>query len=299
VRIALGTAQFGMPYGIANAVGRVQPDECAAILALGSANGVDTIDTAIAYGDSERVLGEVGVGPFRVVTKLPAVPDDVKDTGAWVERMVASSLRRLRTDRLFAVLLHRPAQLLDSRGDALYHALCDLKAQGLSSCIGISIYGPEELEVTSSRYPLDIVQAPLNVFDRRLERSGWLQKLAASGVEVHLRSVFLQGLLITSELPAAFAPWRSLHERWSGWTQAAGVTRVQACVQYALSVSGVARVVVGVDSIAHLRQILDAATAACPIPPDDISTTDLDLIDPSRWAGLTGPDARSPTPPVH
>jgi aryl-alcohol dehydrogenase-like predicted oxidoreductase len=288
-----------MPYGVTNAAGRIDASECAEILSVARANGIDTLDTAIAYGDSEAVLGSIGVEGLRIVTKLPALPADVANVAGWVDRMVSESLLRLRADRLHAVLLHRPAQLLESKGDVLYNALTDLKTRGLATGVGISIYGPEELEAIARRYPFDLVQTPLNVLDRRLEGSGWLRELAEAGVEVHVRSVFLQGLLVARQLPSAFTRWRDLWRRWSAWTEAAGVTKVHACLQFALSKQGVERVVVGVDSADQLSQIVAAAAAPCTLPPDDLSTADMNLIDPSRWDDLVRSGMRTTPSPIH
>jgi aryl-alcohol dehydrogenase-like predicted oxidoreductase len=283
VRLALGTAQFGMSYGIANATGRISLDACGEILALARASGVDTLDTAIAYGEAEAVLGRIGVGDMRVITKLPALPDDVADVEGWVHSMITGSLTRLGIASLDAVLLHRPGQLLDRRGQRLHDALAGLKAQGLAGGVGVSIYAPDELDAILARFPLDRVQAPFNVFDRRLEGSGWLQRLSAAGVEVHVRSVFLQGVLLMKQAPHGFERWAPLWRRWTQWIEASAVTPVRACLQFALGQPEVHRVVVGVDSVEHFQQILAAAGAPCPLPPDNLSTADVDLLDPSRW----------------
>jgi aryl-alcohol dehydrogenase-like predicted oxidoreductase len=283
VRLALGTAQFGMSYGIASATGRMPLDACGEILALARASGVDTLDTAIAYGEAEAVLGRIGVDNMRVITKLPALPDDVADVEGWVHRMITGSLMRLGIASLDSVLLHRPGQLLERRGQLLHDALAGLKAEGITRRVGVSIYAPDELDAILPRFQLDLVQAPFNVFDRRLERSGWLQRLSAAGVEVHVRSVFLQGLLLMKHAPHGFERWAPLWRRWSEWIEASSVTRVRACLQFALGQPDVQRVVVGVDSAEHFQQILAAADAPCTLPPDNLSTGDVDLIDPSRW----------------
>src|SRR5690606_8086920 len=115
-RIALGTVQFGLDYGVANTRGRVTPDEVARILALAADAGVRTLDTAVAYGDSERVLGQFPLAGFDVVSKLPAHDEPFRDIAGWVSREVEGSLRRLGIEQLDALLLHRPAQLLADTG---------------------------------------------------------------------------------------------------------------------------------------------------------------------------------------
>lgn len=98
-RLALGTVQFGLAYGVANRVGQPSEDSAAAIVAAARRAGIDTLDTAIAYGDSERRLGEIGVDGWRVVTKLPPMPAGTSDVGEWVRRSVDGSLARLGVTR--------------------------------------------------------------------------------------------------------------------------------------------------------------------------------------------------------
>jgi aryl-alcohol dehydrogenase-like predicted oxidoreductase len=284
-RLALGTAQFGLRYGVANTSGQVSRDEVAAILAFAQSQGLDTLDTAIAYGESERSLGEVGVGQWQIVTKLPAVPESGVDPTSWVRDSVAESLRRLRVPRLHGLLLHRSQDLLGPRADALYAALCALKQRGEVEQIGVSIYGPEELDVVWPRYTLDLVQAPFNVLDRRLETSGWLARLQRAGAEIHVRSIFLQGLLLMEpgNRPAGFARWQLLWERWHSWLSATSITALQACVAFALSRGEVGRVIVGVDGLGQLQQILASAAATISVP-DALISEDLDLINPTRWS---------------
>src|SRR3989338_1375415 len=196
MRLAIGTAQFGLHYGIANQGGQVTRSAAKAMLQLAAENGIDTLDTAIAYGESETCLGEVGTQGFKLVTKLPAVPDDCADVSGWVQEQVAASLARLGVNVVYGLLLHRPEQLLRSEGKALYHTLQNLKETGQVQKVGISIYAPSELEVLTKQYCFDLVQAPFNLVDCRLHTSGWLKRLKDEGVEIHTRSAFLQGLLL-------------------------------------------------------------------------------------------------------
>ena len=108
MRLALGTVQFGLDYGIANAAGQVAPEEVARILTLAQQLGIDTLDTAINYGHSESVLGQCGISPWQVVTKLPALPDGALDVAEWAHSHMRQSLARLGVVKVHAVLLHKP-----------------------------------------------------------------------------------------------------------------------------------------------------------------------------------------------
>src|SRR5262245_8105630 len=122
-RLALGTVQFGLRYGIANEIGQVGRDQAAAILAHAHAAEVDTLDTAIGYGQSEQRLGEIGVAGWRVVSKLPSIPESCADVSRWVHESLDGSLSRLGIPKLYGLLLHRPQELLGRNGPALHRAL--------------------------------------------------------------------------------------------------------------------------------------------------------------------------------
>jgi aryl-alcohol dehydrogenase-like predicted oxidoreductase len=285
VKLALGTVQFGLEYGIANRTGRVTLEEARAIVQHARSSGIDTLDTAMAYGDSECRLGEIGVTDWRIVSKLPAVPDTCHDVGEWVVSSVHESLRRLRVSRLYGLLLHRPAQLLEPLGSDLYRALQAIKGDGLVEKIGVSIYDPAELDTLCPAYSLDLVQSPFNLLDRRLKTSGWLARLAADGVELHVRSVFLQGLLLMAPAarPPAFRRWAPLWAAYDRWLAETGLSPVEACLRDALSVPEISRVIVGVDSLSQLSANLESAAGPPPAIPDPLQTNDVDLLNPARW----------------
>lgn len=287
-RLALGTVQFGLEYGIANQAGRVQLEDARYILQEAAAQGVDTLDTAIAYGDSESTLGQAGVSGWKIVTKLPALPEGCADVAGWVKVQIEGSLSRLGVSQLHGVLLHRPDQLLGENGKPLFEALQHLKAQGITRKIGVSVYGPEELARLMGEMQFDLVQAPLNILDRRLVESGWAKRLKEQGTEVHARSAFLQGLLLMppDQRPAKFSRWTSLWSEWTRWLDETGLTPLQACLGYVLGVEAADKVVVGVDSVKQLKEILVASHSALPSLPNWPQAIDTDLINPGQWSQL-------------
>lgn len=286
MKLALGGAQFGLAYGISNQSGQVSRQAVREIACLARRAGVDTIDTAIAYGDSEACLGDIGVGDFKVVTKLPPMPDDTADVALWVRAQIKGSLYRLGVAHVHGLLLHRANQLLGDRGQALASALQCAKHDGMVTKVGVSIYDPEQLAAIIPVCAPDIVQAPLNLLDRRIEASGWLQRLHDAGVEVHTRSTFLQGLLLMDRaaMPPHFDRWHMLWDTWQDWLAAHAFSATRACLQYPLSLPQVDRVVVGVASAAEFVMLLGDAefsSAAAELP--DLACSDPDLINPSNW----------------
>ena len=287
-RLALGTAQFGQPYGIANQVGEVARSAAKAMLQLAAANGIDILDTAIAYGESETCLGEIGTRSFRLVTKLPAVPDECNEVRGWVQGQISASLSRLGVRAMYGLLLHRPEQLLRAHGKVLYQTLQGLKETGQVQKVGVSVYAPSELDALTPQYRFELVQAPFNLVDRRLHTSGWLHRLKQEGVEIHTRSTFLQGLLLMPQaaIPPKFSSWFDLWGKWHGWLSRHDISAVEACLAFPLAFPEIDRVVVGADSVSQLEQIISAATRAPPVDLPDLRCDAEDLINPARWPGL-------------
>lgn len=284
-KLALGTAQFGLKYGLANMADKVPSDMVAQLLKIASACDITMLDTAIAYGDSEQVLGRYNLTKFEIVSKLPAVPSDCSNVEEWVLEQTIASLKRLKTDKLHDLLLHKPAQLLGTNGEKIYKSILKLKEQGIVDQIGVSVYGPDELSELIKRFDFDVIQAPMNIFDRRMENTGMLKQLKKAGAAIHIRSAFLQGLLLmpSEKIPVYFAPWASLIKQYHQWLNQQGISPLQACLSYLNQHSDIDKIIVGVDDIWQLKQIIAAIDAPIADMPDFLQSVDEGLINPSRW----------------
>ena len=287
-RIALGSAQFGQRYGVANRSGPPPQEAVDAIVARARAAAVDTIDTAIAYGNSEAMLGAAGVAGLRVVTKLPALAVAAAEVEGWVRAQVRASMGRLGVSTLHGLLLHHPSDLLGDTeiSRALGDALGALKAEGVVAKVGASVYHPAELDALSSAMPLDVVQLPYNVLDRRFDESGWLDRLRASGAEIHVRSVFLQGLLLLdpNDMPNEFFKrFGTTLSAWRAWPSERGLTPIAGALGFVLADARVDRAVVGCESLAQWEEILAHAGARVTDVPSHVRSSDLALINPVNW----------------
>lgn len=264
-------------------------EETRNILELAAVAGIDMLDTAAAYGDSEEVLGKIvsAESPFAIVTKtLPIRADEIDEAAVGrVETGFRDSLRKLRRDKVYALLAHDPRDLLNPGGERLWALLETLKAQGLVGKIGASVYDGAEIDALMGRYPLEALQAPLNAFDQRLLADGGLVRAATKGVEIHARSVLLQGLLLmTPEAAAAKLPQAvETLQHWHEALAEAGVSPLPAALGFALQAPSVDRIVIGVHSAAHLSECLAALEAAPQLNYARFASDDLDLIDPRRW----------------
>jgi aryl-alcohol dehydrogenase-like predicted oxidoreductase len=256
-RLALGTAQFGLAYGLNNQAGQPSTTAVAEVLAAAQAAGLTLLDTAAAYGNSEARLGElVGQNPaFELITKLPAGP------AAQVAQQLAESLSRLRRRNLYGVMFHAFKPLQEE--PTAWQALQAARAAGQVARIGASLYHPHEADwLLAEGWDIDLVQVPYNVLDQRFAAA--LPQLAARGVEVHVRSAFLQGLLLRepATLPEFFRPLTPKLTQLRTLAAEAGVPLPALLLLFAAYASGVTRAVIGVDSVANLHENIAAAQYA-------------------------------------
>ena len=285
-KIALGTVQFGLDYGVANITGQVDTNEVKKILAFAKKEGIDTLDTAIGYGDSEKNLGHTGIDDWNVITKLPEISTEHLDIDFWVNSQLNNSLLHLNVLSLYGVLLHRPLQLLEKNGLQLWNSLNSLKIRGIVNKIGFSVYGPDDLDkLWKAGFLPDIVQAPYNIFDQRLKDSGWLSRLSDNKVEVHIRSVFLQGLLLMSsnQRPKYFSKWSNTFNEWDLWLKRNKISGLEAALNFVLSEDLIDKVVIGVDSKTQLKEVISVSKNRILDIPKILNTTDDMLINPSHW----------------
>lgn len=247
------------------------------------------LDTAAAYGESEAILGACGIRHWNVITKFPSL-EGVEDASVAARARVSvfRSLELLRTDRLYAVLAHDCRDMAGDRGRRICDTLQPLVLDGVIGKLGASIYEPSELGPLASS---GIVQAPLNVFDQRMSASGVLCTLKDRNTELHVRSAFLQGLLLMDhqKRPKRFERWSWLLERYDALVAETGVTSAAFCLGFALQNSQVARAVVGVENASQLADLLAAFALSqrTVIDAQSLSSEDPGLIDPRLWQSNT------------
>jgi aryl-alcohol dehydrogenase-like predicted oxidoreductase len=284
-KIALGTVQFGIPYGINNHNGVLSFEEIEQILRTAASAGITLLDTAPVYGDAEEKIGRFSKGGFKVVTKLPAREIGQPYSKEWLYDSVHESIKRLNVKKIYGLLLHKPGDLLEMDGGIFFSDLQNLKQEGLVDKIGISIYEPSELDVLFDNYFFDIVQAPFNILDRRMIDSGWMDRLYKKGIEFHVRSVFLQGLLLMSPQirPSKFKRWDSIWTKYDAWLVENKISALQACLMHVLSYKEINNVIIGIDSLDHLQKILHFSRLKTPLIPQDMATNDTDLLNPLSW----------------
>ena len=274
-KIILGTVQFGCQYGI-NSAGRPTVGMVRDILEAAAENGIGTLDTSSAYGDAEQVLGEClhGLeGRFSIVSKYPQNSGNVKD-------VFEGSLQRLGTDRLYGYLLHHFNVYLQDR--SIWNEFQKLRESGLIRKAGFSLYSPDELDILlRDGIDFDLIQIPRNIFDRRFDP--YLPGLKERGVEIHVRSTFLQGLFFKDRdtLPEKLCPLGRYLKDLDSYSTQTGTSISELALNFNVQNPYVDKVLIGVD---NREQLLANVAALSDKRIDlDINVKEQELLSPVNW----------------
>ena len=286
MQLALGTVQFGLAYGAVGSGQAVPEAQARAILDQAWHDGTRTLDTAATYGDIEARLADLcGTHPFRIVSKimpLGAMPA--------AERPAALALSMQRSqarlgERLDALLFHSAADLLAADGPALWDSARKLLRQsGQPLKLGVSVYAPAELLQLRQTLDIDIAQLPGNALDQRLHALDDAANASLQGVELHLRSAFLQGLLLAPERAAQRVPAAAAAlARWQAQCTQAGLPLAQAALGVVQGLPLLQQCVVGVETVAQWRDVTTAWQQAQPLFWPALASDDPEAFDPRRW----------------
>ena len=285
-KFSIGTAQLGMNYGVANTKGQLSLEEMSKILSYAKKKGVYSLDTAIDYGESESNLGKLNVDTWDIISKISNLRNVDQNIDNFTVSKVRESIDLLKIKRLDTLLLHTPKDLLDLNRNNIYSAIDKCKEQGLCSKIGISSYSYQEVKIIIAKYKIDVVQFPLNIFNRELLESGLIELLKEKGIEVHVRSIFLQGLLLMKKEKrnSYFKKWNKLFSEWDQLLLNNQISNLEACLFFVLSLDNIDKIIIGIDSLEHFEEISRVIESY-----NDksycfkLSSNDELLINPSKW----------------
>lgn len=288
-KIGLGTAQFGLDYGISNQHGQNSHEEVSEILNKAKEFDVDLLDTSPNYGNSEEVLGKclAGDNQFNIVTKTPVFDNTTitKDSTNTLFDYYDKSLANLGFKKLYGLLVHHADNLIVPGGKCILDALNNLKEKGLIEKIGVSVYDGDQIDDVLNLFKPDIVQLPINLFDQRLIHSGHIEKLKNMDVEIHARSIFLQGLLLMQEMdiPEWFKPIKKHLAEYFDYLAKNGLTPHEATIGFVKSIPEIDYVILGVNNVEHLRNNIAAFNKNINLDFTKFAIEDEKMINPSMW----------------
>ena len=286
-RLSLGTAQFGMNYGITNQQGKISIEDMREMLIYANAKGLNFLDTASVYASSEINLGKIGLQKWNVISKIPPVSNKINDekVSNWIINSVEESLSKLKLKSLYAILIHNPKDLLGKQGKEIFDSLKLLKKMNYVNKVGISTYGDDFLNEIIPHISIDLIQTTFNIFDQRLKKSGWLKKIKEFDIELHARSVFLQGLLLMKKenRPKQFTKWTSFWKKWDEFIKKKNKNSYEICLNFVMSHLEIDKIIIGVDNLAQIKNLIKSAKPINFGITEDFSCSDLDLINPQNW----------------
>ncbi len=280
-KIILGTVQFGLSYGISNSTGKVSPTDVSKILAEAKTNGISILDTSYAYGDSEVVLGTVleNDSYFKIVSKLPRTTGKPKS-------IFDETTQRLKKNKLYGYLIHHFDYFKGT--PSVWSDMKALKKEGLVEKVGYSLYHPSELEYLFSQdTDFDIIQIPYNLLDRAFEP--YLKELKHRNVEVHTRSVFLQGLFFkpVDELPGRLQPLKPYLVAMTEFCKERDITMEELALNGVIHHPCIDGVLVGVDNIAQFQKNIKSIWTEIPAKIsefiDNLDVKEKELLNPVNW----------------
>lgn len=291
-RIGLGTVQWGMPYGIANKTGKTELPEVAKIMQLARKTDICFLDTAHAYGNAEDIIGAYSpeTNGFNIITKTKPLASKIirkKDLDE-VEDAFNLSFGKLNCINLYGLLVHDADNLLLPGAEELWAFMQDLKTINKVNKIGVSVYEPSKLEMIIEKYDIDIVQFPCNIYDQRFNKNNLIERLQEKSIEIHVRSAFLQGLLLIKpeNLPDYFSSIRKHHEMLYNTFHAMGLSPIEACLLFCLKLKAIDKIIVGCENIKQLKEMIQAVKNNTTDGFSQLSTFKLEdegIIMPMNW----------------
>ncbi|MBT2288401.1 aldo/keto reductase [Paenibacillus albidus] len=265
-KLMLGTAQLGTKYGIANVAGMPSIQTSCELIKYAVTSGIGYLDTAPGYGESEKMIGDclnnlhLNSKPV-IVTKLPSVQvlgfKTEEERKSFVYSSITSSLKNLKRSSLEMCLLHDPMDMTYQKGEII-KILSDLKQRRLIHKIGVSVYNPQDIEMYLNLGCFDSIQVPINLFDQRLIRNGMLEKLSEKGIEVFVRSIYLQGLLLMApeDLPDKLKQAKKPLELLSKFSEETGISIKEFSFLFVRDLPGVSKIIIGCETIDQLKENL-------------------------------------------
>ena len=284
-KIILGSANFDQIYGIKKNF--IKKSEIKKLFDLALKNKIKTIDTSPLYNKSEKIIGLLNNNRFKIISKIPKPPKNIKreNIKKWLKQNVMISLKNLKIKKFECLLLHNANSLLCKNGDEIYKGIRNMKINGFTSKIGVSIYDFNVLDKILKKFKFNLIQAPFNILDQRLVEKGWLKKLKKRKIEVHARSIFLQGILLLkhNQLPKKLIKFSKKLMVWENWLKKNKFSSLQVCLSFVLNQRQLDGIVVGYNNTNQLNQILKLKQIKNNFSLPNLNIKDKKLIDPREW----------------
>ena len=259
-KFIIGTAQFGTDYGITNFYGKTRISEIKKIIKEADRNNIYFYDTAPVYGNAEKILGRFSK-KINVITKLKNINEkriNLKNIEL-IKKNFYKSLKNLNLKKIYALLIHSTKDITKDNSELLVGLLKDLKKKGIVKKIGVSIYEKKDFDNTLKVFKPDLIQIPISIADQRLLYKNFIKKIKKMNIEIHARSIFLQGILISNKnkLPIKIKKkFNNYLVNFNKKLKKEKIAPIQACLNFVNSINEIDKIVLGINSLEHLKEIL-------------------------------------------
>lgn len=283
-KICIGTANFNLRYGLKKK--KVDFKNIKKIIQYSKQKKIKFLDTAISYNNSKTVLSKINLNKFHLITKISLPKRKIKNLHDWIIQSVMDEKKKLKIKIFYALLFHN-TKIFEKKIyiSQICTAIDYLKKKKIIKKVGLSIYDPTELDKYFHYYKFEIIQFPLNIFDRRIINTGWLNKLKKSHVELHARSIFLQGLLLLDkkDLPKKFYRWKRYFGYLEKFVDVKKITKKEACISFIKDCKKIDRFVIGINNYLQIKENLELIKLKSIKIPTHLQVKSKRLINPKLW----------------
>ena len=287
-KIVLGTVQFGLEYGVNNVSGKPNDKAIRSILDFAFDNNIRLLDTAEAYGNSQEVIGNyhrLSSNKFEIITKFSA---GRKDLSRNLQERIRHDLSVLNIGSLYCYMFHSFNDFRTYFG-SYKNEIRELKNAGVIRKFGVSVYTNNEIEELLKEENIDIIQLPFNLLDNSNQRSFVIEKAKKRGIEIHARSVFLQGLFFKNakELPNKLTSLEPYLAAINKTSKGNNLSLNTLSLNYVMQQKNIDNVLIGVDSVEQLKENIKSLkseiSATVMREIDSINVKETSLLNPSNW----------------
>tara|TARA_Y200000002_G_C22675177_1_gene661733 strand:- start:286 stop:1140 length:855 start_codon:yes stop_codon:yes gene_type:complete len=281
-KIILGTANLNQKYGFLKK--SIRFSEFKKII-NNSRKGVKYIDTSSNYTRAHKLLGKLDLKKIKIISKI-SIPIRPKiNPKLWISKSIEKITSDLKVKNIYCILIHNPNILLKDEYKKYLTYLNTFKKRGIIKKIGFSVYGIKETNILLKKYKVDILQVPMNLINQSFCNKDFLKKTKKRKIEIHARSIFLQGILLSSNLQNIryFKKWKNFWLKYYSWVDRNKITQLIACLSFIKSVKNVSGYVLGIENETQLDKILNCRTKKNLKFDKFLFQKNKKLIDPSKW----------------
>ncbi len=281
-KLSIGTANFSKNYGrVSNS--KISLSEIKKILLFSEKKKINFLDTALNYKNT-GTLENFKINKWNIITKINCNISNKK-------KYLINLKKKLNISNFYCVLIHlkNEKEILSKKNINFYNLLADLKKKEVIKKIGFSVYSPLDVKLILKHFEIDLLQCPINIFDTRLIDQDLLKKIKKKKVEIHARSVFLQGALLKDfdDLPINFKPWKNIFKIWDDYVKNLNVSKLEACIGFVKQFKEIDKIIVGIENVKQLNQIYTALNKKKKLNLKNINFKKdrnfIKLIDPRKW----------------